>query len=621
MINSGEAAALRPGVCGGVLLSCTDKLNRRTVLLRPAGRHDPFSHFSAFFPPTAAKALEVCHQPHGFLSVTYTQAVTRNVRHKLTTRQERGAGPLKLSEGGADGSPQHLHEILLTAQPFDLVLSCPLLANVAQVFCTVPPSPCRRPLRECCTAGQPVKAYALSSSSLPLIYVNTSVIRIFFPLQDPKCNSDFWHKEKKEDTLVLKIGSVSMAPQADNPLTRTILRKDIYQRAMNMGVLRDPGSEVEDRQYQIDLQSISVGTALWEQLQPDGEGTKGGSAAEGERSSQNPALEWNMASSIRRHHERRAILTPILTDFSIRITAAPAIIYSKPLSPDSNSAEEIVVCGHSLELNVTSGLEMFLSVSQVQLIQLLLQANVGAVDTSENITEMHRQDPQEGGVCAASVVELLGKGSVYGQDSGFGSDSACLRIIQIDQQSGTSHHRLARHSHQPSITKNLSFIPFDIFLTAGRLTLMTYSMACVPKPPRETIGCTGKSALSVNTEHIDACTPDQSPRLISDLSTLTAEDLLNGNGSMGEGHPAETGILSLERLSSPSRTSARHALGVTVVRQPGRRGVGEGLLQPLFFLQLAQPSALLSCHQRRQRLELSLFDLTLKGVTNNYTCL
>lgn len=36
-------------------------------------------------------------------------------------------------------------------------------------------------------------------------------------------------KEKLEDTLVLKIGSISMAPQADNPLTRTILRKDIYQ--------------------------------------------------------------------------------------------------------------------------------------------------------------------------------------------------------------------------------------------------------------------------------------------------------------------------------------------------------------------------------------------------------
>ena len=36
-------------------------------------------------------------------------------------------------------------------------------------------------------------------------------------------------RREREDTLVLKIGSVSVAPQADNPLTRTVLRKDIYQ--------------------------------------------------------------------------------------------------------------------------------------------------------------------------------------------------------------------------------------------------------------------------------------------------------------------------------------------------------------------------------------------------------
>lgn len=53
---------------------------------------------------------------------------------------------------------------------------------------------------------------------------------------------------------------------------------------------------MEDRQYQIDLQSINIGTALWEQLKPEKEGAKGGALAESERSSQNPALEWNMAS-------------------------------------------------------------------------------------------------------------------------------------------------------------------------------------------------------------------------------------------------------------------------------------------------------------------------------------
>lgn len=53
---------------------------------------------------------------------------------------------------------------------------------------------------------------------------------------------------------------------------------------------------MEDRQYQVDLQSINIGTAQWEQLKPEKEGIKGGVSAESERSSQNPALEWNMAS-------------------------------------------------------------------------------------------------------------------------------------------------------------------------------------------------------------------------------------------------------------------------------------------------------------------------------------
>lgn len=200
-----------------------------------------------------------------------------------------------------------------------------------------------------------------------------------------------------------------------------------------------------------------------------------------------------------------------------------------------------------------------------------------------------------------------------GQDSGFGSDSARLRVFQIDQQSGTSRHQLARPSHQPIITKNLSFIPFDIFVTAGRLTLMTYTMTSASKTPLDNHGCSGKSALNVPKEHAHPAVLDQSPGPAADYS----EDLLSGNSSMGVGCPA----LSLEGLSLPSRTSARQALGVTVVRQPGRRGVGEGLLQPLFLLQLLQPSALLNCHQRRQRLELSLFDLLLKGATYNFTCL
>lgn len=188
-----------------------------------------------------------------------------------------------------------------------------------------------------------------------------------------------------------------------------------------------------------------------------------------------------------------------------------------------------------------------------------------------------------------------------GQDSGFGSDSEHLRFVHYDQHSTTSHRQLTCLSRQPTITKNLSFIPFDIFLTAGSFTVMTYIMTEASEPLEHT----GKkfNIPKNDPEHIEPEMPE----------LVTARDVLSP--SSGEA------FFMLEGLSSPSREHARQALGVTVVRQPGRRGVGGGLLQPLLFLQLTQPSTLLSCHQRRQRLELSLFDLTLKGVASDYACL
>ncbi|XP_078109919.1 intermembrane lipid transfer protein VPS13B isoform X4 [Sander vitreus] len=584
---------------------------------------------------TAAKVLEGSHQQHGFLSITYTQAVTKNVRHKLTTRPERPTRSGATTDPLADSSPQYLREILLTAQPFDVVLSCPLLATVAGVFqATIP----RRYRERGKSAGQPMRSHTLTSRCLPLMYINTSVIRVFCPgPQDKHTATD--PQVKKEDTLVLKLGSLSMAPQADNPLTRTVLRKDIYQRALHLGILRDPGSEVEDRQYQVDLQSINIGTAQWEQLKPEKEGTKGGVSVESERSSQNPALEWNMASSIRRHQERRAILTPILTDFSVRVTAAPAIIFSKNISPDCGQPEEVVVCGHSLDVNVTSSLDFYLSVAQVQLLQQLLRENLVGIDAPEKRAEVRRCEQKRGIRDPAAGVDSLSRHSGTGQDSGFGSDSARIRIVQIEQQSGASHHCIARPSHKSTITKNLSFIPFDIFLTASRLSVMTYACSSAPKavpsssdtpstPDKKEPGEKGgKSALNLpeilpeSPPASASPTPDPAPAAQGSLAGLTAEDILNSNNSQPASPLLKGSLLSLSGLPTPSRSSARQALGVTIVRQPGRRGAGDQVLEPLLYIQVMQPSALLSCHHRKQRMELSVFDVALRGVASDYKCL
>uniref|UniRef100_A0ABM5GCA8 Intermembrane lipid transfer protein VPS13B isoform X2 n=1 Tax=Pogona vitticeps TaxID=103695 RepID=A0ABM5GCA8_9SAUR len=601
------------GKCGGVFLSCTDKLNRRTLLVRPVSKQDPFSNFSGFFPSATAKLLDGSHQQHGFLSLTYTKAVTKNVRHKLISRNERRTFQ-KLSESFIDGSPHFLHEILLSAQAFDVVLCFPFLNAIASIF-QAKHSSTQKEKRK--SSGQPMRTHILTSRNLPLIYINTGVIRIFFPKMEDVQHNKEGNKSNKEDTLVLKIGSVSMAPQADNPLSRVVLRKDIYQRALNLGILRDPGSEVEDRQYQIDLQSINIGTAQWDQLKPEKENGKGRAVPENERNSQNPALEWNMASSIKRHQERRAILTPILTDFTVRVTAAPAVTFTKVISPENLHTEEILVCGHSLEVNMTTSLDFFLSVAQVQLLQQLLQTNMAGLESSNKAAEVSKQEQKKMDTSDGGTVETSSRYS-GAQDSGIGSDSVKIRIVQIEQHSGTSHHRIARPSRQSSIVKNLNFIPFDIFITASQISFMTYSSSSLPKSKsveNERDGeKTSKSTLNF-PERVDH---DSKRTVTAGISSVTAEDLLNGNSTSPSGK--KTGLLSLESLHASTRSSARQALGITVVRQPGRRGTGNLQLEPFLHLVISQPSLILSCHHRKQRMEISVFDAVLKGVASDYKC-
>lgn len=202
------------------------------------------------------------------------------------------------------------------------------------------------------------------------------------------------------------------------------------------------------------------------------------------------------------------------------------------------------------------------------------------------------------------------------QDSGIGSDSVKIRIVQIEQYSGASQHRIARPSHQSSIVKNLNFIPFDIFITASRISLMTYSSVALPKfklPEQKEDGKTGRTFLNLAEVDSDVAKPNQAC-----VSMVTAEDPLSSSTSFSSGKKVR--VLSLESLHASTRSSARQALGVTVVRQPGRRGTGDLELDLFLHLIVSQPSLLLSCHHRKQRVEVSIFDAMLKGVPSDYTC-
>ncbi|XP_008063857.2 vacuolar protein sorting-associated protein 13B, partial [Carlito syrichta] len=318
---------------------------------------------------------------------------------------------------------------------------------------------------------------------------------------------------------------------------------------------------------------------------------------------------------IRRHQERRAILTPVLTDFSVRITGAPAIIFTRIISPENLHTEETLVCGHSLEVNITTNLDFFLSVAQVQLLHQLIVANMTGLEPSNKTTEISKQEQKKMDTFDGGVAETSSRYS-GAQDSGIGSDSVKIRIVQIEQHSGASQHRIARPSRQSTIVKNLNFIPFDIFITASRISLMTYSCMALSKSKSQEQKDNekmGKSSLNLPETDSDVAKPNQAC-----ISTMTAEDLLSSRISFPSGK--KIGVLSLESLHASTRSSARQALGITIVRQPGRRGTGDLQLEPFLYFIVSQPSLFLSCHHRKQRVEISIFDAVLKGVASDYKC-
>ena len=58
------------------------------------------------------------------------------------------------------------------------------------------------------------------------------------------------------NVILIQVLSVTLTSQADNPLPRLVLNKDMYRKAVNAGLTNQPGSEMEDRQYQLDITGV-----------------------------------------------------------------------------------------------------------------------------------------------------------------------------------------------------------------------------------------------------------------------------------------------------------------------------------------------------------------------------
>ena len=51
---------------------------------------------------------------------------------------------------------------------------------------------------------------------------------------------------------------MTMSPNADNPLPRYAVNKELYQQAVQLGITSESGAALADRQYQLDVNGFSV---------------------------------------------------------------------------------------------------------------------------------------------------------------------------------------------------------------------------------------------------------------------------------------------------------------------------------------------------------------------------
>ncbi|KAK9889545.1 hypothetical protein WA026_006900 [Henosepilachna vigintioctopunctata] len=288
------------------------------------------------------------HEDNAFINLTITRASCRHTHTLWGMLHNRKRDPKTFSNSANMLPTRFITEIVVSIKPIDIVLPFKILRNYYLVL--EPLFAIRWPKRK--DTSNPSTAY-INNQVLPLAYLDCHDVRVVVPIScSKKKNTTKLH----HDVFVFKISKISLTPNAVNPLCRTPYRPDIYQHAARNRILNIPGSEIEDRQYQLDISGISLNTGSWKNVelilnQPSGILT----SLHG--TSENPAVEWNNLEKVSVNSINPSMhLWPVLEKIDVSIIAAPAMVY-----------KEVLVCCNSVELNITSDIFVNICLSQMKL--------------------------------------------------------------------------------------------------------------------------------------------------------------------------------------------------------------------------------------------------------------
>ena len=218
---------------------------------------------------------------------------------------------------------------------------------------------------------------------------------------------------------------------------------------------------MEDRQYQLDIVGMMIYTCHWKDLKANSrELLPSPSSTMLKTMSENPALEWNTVRSDLLADE--VVGHPILSSVDVGVAFAPAIVYE---ANAEKIERHIVVAGHSLEINATSEMYVYINLHQIACIQGIL------VDLNDMMEECFS------GSSVESKEEILSFNYFKESDSGIDSIIASANdhlelgaktsseILQIVKEG-----RIQQTATQPAPVS----IPFDLLVTASLLQIMTF---------------------------------------------------------------------------------------------------------------------------------------------------
>ncbi|XP_071057652.1 intermembrane lipid transfer protein VPS13B isoform X2 [Onthophagus taurus] len=360
-----------------------------------------------------------------------------------------------------DETSQHpnrfISEVVVTLQAIDFLLCLPTLRSFSIVF---------EPLLQIPSSPSKVKetemTVNISNRVLPLIYLDCKGFRVIVPLAELE-NVDI-----SPDVCIFQVDGINLMPDPVNPICRTPIRADIYQQAARSRILNIPGSEIEDRQYELKIVGISLSTSTWSEFDPLLH--QSSSMKQLKTMSENPALEWNLGKGTIMKGQN-VNFVPIINKFDVLIVTAPAMIYKNE-----------VICGHSIEINFVSNIETLISLNQIKFFLALENEVNGVYDLCVGNAESKRPKVFLPYSCFNKIIDTP---STEIQQIDLGKDSGIetreFRSIASFKSTTEIAINLKRVSAaeniytKPCVKYPYGYIPLDLLITAGKINFILYN--------------------------------------------------------------------------------------------------------------------------------------------------